>query len=69
MGETGLNLGINIFLDLCPVFWLGWRVLGDQWAQVTGVNGGEDSTVGDGIEVIDDCGMTRLARDSPGRVN
>ena len=57
MGEAGLDFGIDIFLDLCPVFWLGRGVLGDQWAQVAWVNGGEDSTLGDGIEVIDDCGM------------
>ena len=57
MGEAGLDFGVDIFLDLCPVFWLGRGVLGDQWAQVSWVNGGEDSALGDGVEVIDDCGM------------
>jgi hypothetical protein len=61
MGKTRLDFGINIFLNCGPVFWLGRRVLGDQWAQVARVNGGEDSALGDGIEVIDDCGMARLA--------
>jgi hypothetical protein len=61
MGEARFNFGIDIFLDLRPVFWLGRRVLGDQWAEVARVNGGENSALGDGVEVIDDCGMTRLA--------
>jgi hypothetical protein len=61
MVKSGLDFGINIFLNRGPVFWLSRRVLGDQWAQVTWVNGGEDSALGHGIEVIDDCGMTRLA--------
>jgi hypothetical protein len=61
VGETGLDFGIDIFLNLGPIFWLGRRVFWDQWAQVTRVNSGEDSALGDGVEVIDDCGSIRLA--------
>lgn len=57
MSEPGLDFGIDIFLDLCPILWLGRGVLGNQWAQVTWVNGREDSALGNGVEVIDDCGM------------
>lgn len=40
MGQAGLDLGVNIFLDLCPGFWLIRGVLWDQRAKVTGLDGG-----------------------------
>lgn len=54
MGKTGLDFGIDIFLNLRPVLWLGWRVFWDQWSQITRVDGGENTALGDGVEVFDD---------------
>jgi hypothetical protein len=40
VGQAGLDLGIDIFLNLCPVLWLIRGVLWDQRAKVTGLDGG-----------------------------
>lgn len=55
MRQPGLYLGVNIFLDLGPVFWFIRGVLRDQRAKVSGLDSGEDSALGHAVEVIDDC--------------
>lgn len=54
MGQARLDLLIHILLDLCPLFRFGGRVLGDQGTKVSGVDGGEDSALGEGVEVVQD---------------
>lgn len=60
MGQSGFDLCINIFLDLCPVLWLVRRVLWDQRAKISRLDGGQDSELRYAVEVFDDCTKARL---------
>lgn len=62
MGQARLDPFIHIPLDLCPLFRFGGRVLGDQGAKVSGVDGGEDSAFGEGVKVVQDWRETRQER-------
>jgi hypothetical protein len=54
MGQAWLDLCIDIFLYLGPVLRLIGRVLGNKRAKISGVDGWDNSSLGDGIEVLDD---------------
>lgn len=54
MGQAGFDLLLHILLNLCPFFWFGGRILGDEWTKVSGINGGEDSALREGVKVVRD---------------
>lgn len=56
MSQAWLDLLIHILLDLCPLFRLGGRVLGNQGTKVSGVDSGKDSAFGEAVEVIQNWG-------------
>jgi hypothetical protein len=53
MGQAGLDLCVDIFLDLGPVLWLIRRVLGNKRTKISGVDGRENSSLGDCVEVVE----------------
>ena len=54
MGQAELDLGIDILLNLRPSFRVSGRVCGDQGAQVSGGDIWKNSSLGKGVEVIED---------------
>jgi hypothetical protein len=54
MGQAGLDLCVDIFLDLGPVLWLIRRVLGNKRTKISGVDGRENSSIGNRVEVVED---------------
>lgn len=54
MCETGLDFGFDVCLDFGPCLWLDGRAGWDLGSEVSRFDGGEDTAVGQGVEVIDD---------------
>lgn len=54
MGNAGLDLCVDILLDLVPLLRLRGRVLGDQRAQEARLDVWDDSSLWDGVEVAND---------------
>lgn len=56
MGDPWLDLFVDIFLDLSPVFGLIWWAFWDQWAEIAWLNFWDHSALWDAIKVVDNCG-------------
>lgn len=55
MRQAGLDFRLDICLDLGPLLWFFRGILGNQWAEITWFNGGNDALRGETVEVVDDC--------------
>jgi hypothetical protein len=53
VSQARLDFCLNICLDLGPLLWFFWRVLGNQGAKITWFNGRNNALGGETVEVVD----------------